>query len=150
MKIPKLRLSLSEERKITLEKKTNTSSMEALKFKILPLPSAPLNGMAVDSHFISTDLAPIKTSSPCHPQGTQAPSYQMNSPLAIDRRGPQDGLPILQTRKQRFRGDSYWSHQSGGSGFIETVGPLADPPPLSSDYSYQDKIQSLAFSLNIL
>lgn len=78
-------------KEITLEKKTNTNSKEALKFKILLLPSTFQNGMAIESRFISTDLAPIKASSACHPQCTQAPGCPMNSSPAFDRRVPGDG-----------------------------------------------------------
>lgn len=95
MKIPTLCLSFSElpvqGRKITLEKKTNTSFMKALKFKIPPLPSTPPRSMSIDSHFLSTDLAPIKNTSACHPQCTQTPGYQMNSQASLGRICPGEG-----------------------------------------------------------
>lgn len=46
--------------------------------------------LATDSSFISTDLAPIKKSSVCHPQCNQPPGSQMNSQPSLDRRGPRD------------------------------------------------------------
>lgn len=44
-----------QERKIKLKEKTNMSFLEALKCKIIPLPSVPSKLDAVDSFFMSTD-----------------------------------------------------------------------------------------------